>query len=366
MNKKQVKKTIASTKNRTRNITIFVFLIVFFAFTSAFFIIFGINKQVNYYVHYNEYSNLDYKVYLKENDYFGKFLGKDKQYIASLIDYITANFKYKLSVDEDIDYKYYYYIEAETLVLDYNDKVLYQKNDIVLPKKEYNDTENYSFEINEDVKLDYNYYNDIVNTFVSRYDLNNTKSYINLKMYVGINGDCKEYSASLKDAAVISMNIPLSRNTVNVNINYKLNSGTDKLMECKKNSIFDNKELIIGIGFTVLDIILVVLLIIYAINTRSIQTVYNKILKKIFNNYGRYISKIKTEIGYRKFQIVLVEEFEDLFEIRNSSNSPILFSQNPNKTKSAFVVPTNSGLVYIYYLSIKNIEKEVGKNEKKK
>ena len=101
----------------------------------------------------------------------------------------------------------------------------------------------------------------------------------------------------------------------------------------------------------------------YSKRTRSTLTIYNKKLKNIFNNYGQYISKIKTEFKYEKFQIVLVEEFEDLFEVRNSSNSPILFCQDETKTRSAFIVPTNSGLVYIYYYSISNVIEQGCKHE---
>jgi len=45
---------------------------------------------------YTENSELNYKVYLKENDFFNvRYLEKDNQYIASLIDYIEADFKYE-------------------------------------------------------------------------------------------------------------------------------------------------------------------------------------------------------------------------------------------------------------------------------
>lgn len=359
MIRKQIKNILSQTRSRTLKITVLILLSTFLVSLAISFIALGINNEVNYYIHYDEKSDLDYKVYLKENEYFGKYLGKDRQYIASLIDYIEANFKYNLSIDEKIDYSYYYYIEAETLVLDYNDKILYQKKDIIIPKKEFNDLKDYSFGINEIVKLDYNYYNSIVNTFISRYNLTNTKNAINLKMYVGINGNCKEYTASLKDNAVISMVIPLSKNTVNVDMKYKLNSGTNKLLECKKTSLWENHYLIIGGSFSFFAVIIIIYLIIYIISTRSVITIYNRILKNIFNNYGRYISKIKTELKYEKFQIVLVEQFEDLFEIRNASNSPILFSQNESKTKSAFVVPTNTALVYVYYFSIDELKRKL-------
>lgn len=363
MNKKEVQKAISKTKHRTRKITIFIILIMLFVASSILLLYKGINFQKNEYIHYNEKSDLDYRVYLKENDYFGKYLEKDRQYIASLIDYVEANFKYSLDIQEDIKYSYHYYIEAETLVLDTNDKILYQKTDTIIPKKEYNDLKDNSFDIDEIVTLDYGYYNAIINTFISRYNLENTKNLVNLKMYVGIDGGCEEFVTSKADDAVVSMTIPLSKNTVNVDMNYKLNTGTNKLLECKKTSVLDNHFLLGGISTSLVTIFLLVYLIMYIATTRSPLTIYNNALKRIFNNYGRYISKIKTEMDYKKFQMIFVEQFEDLFEVRNSSNSPILFSQDKVKTRSVFAVPTNSKLVYIYYFSLENIEKEIDKNE---
>ncbi len=363
MDRKQISKVMQETKKRTKTIAILIFVIVAILLSAISIIFISINNEKNYYIHYDEKSDLDYKVYLKENDYFGRYLGKNNQYIASLIDYVEADFNYKLSIDEKVDYSYYYYVEATVEVLDANEKPLYKKIDKVVEKQYFKDPVNNAFEIDQTVNLDYNYYNNIVNTFIKRYNLSNVSSHVTLNMYVGIEGECKEFKSSLSDNAVISMNVPLTTNTVNIDMNYKLNNSTNKLLECKESSVLDNKLLILGIALIILDIFVLMHTIKYSNKTRSTLTIYNKKLKSIFNNYGQYISKIKTELKYEKFQIVLVEEFEDLFEVRNSSNSPILFCQDETKTRSAFVVPTNSGLVYIYYYSISSVIEEGTKNE---
>lgn len=363
MARKQISKVMQETKKRTRTIAILIFVVIAVLLAAISIIFISINSEKNYYIHYDEKSDLDYKVYLKENDYFGRYLGKNNQYIASLIDYVEADFNYKLSIDEKIDYSYYYYVEATVQVLDTNDKPLYKKVDKVVEKQYFKDPVNHAFEIDQTVNLDYNYYNNIVNTFIKRYNLSNVKSNVTLSMYVGIEGECKEFDSSLADNAVISMNVPLTTNTVNIDMNYKLNNSTNKLLKCREESVLNNKLLILGIVLLFIDLGVLVGTIRYSKRTRSTLTIYNKKLKNIFNNYGQYISKIKTELKYEKFQIVLVEEFEDLFEVRNSSNSPILFCQDETKTRSAFVVPTNSGLVYIYYYSISNVIEQGCKHE---
>ena len=354
MNRKQINKIINETKKRSTKIKVFIFLIIISMIIGTSLIYISLNEENNYYLHYDESSDLDYKVYLKDNDYFGEYLGKGNQYIASLIDYIEADFKYKLSIVENVDFSYYYYVESTLEVLDNNDKKLYEKVDTILPKETISDVSNNSFEVNKKVKLDYNYYNAIASGFIKRYNLTGVKSTITLKLHVGVKGNCEEFNSDLLDDSVISMSIPLTTNTVNIDMNYVLNNGTDKLIECSDADYININLLVIGISSLVLMIGLTIYIIIYSRKTRNGYTEYIKRLKNIFNNYGQYISKIKTELKYNKFQIVLVEEFEDLFEVRNSSFSPILFSQDQSKTKSAFMVPTNSGLVYVYYYSLEN------------
>jgi hypothetical protein len=59
-------------------------------------------KNTEQYVTFNETSNIDYKVYLKDNKFFeDSYLEANKQYIASLIDYISAKFNYKLNLSEN-------------------------------------------------------------------------------------------------------------------------------------------------------------------------------------------------------------------------------------------------------------------------
>ena len=108
MDRKQINKVMQATKKRTRTIAILIFVVIAVLLAAISIIFISINSEKNYYIHYDEKSDLDYKVYLKENDYFGRYLGKNNQYIASLIDYVEADFNYKLSIDEKIDYSYYY------------------------------------------------------------------------------------------------------------------------------------------------------------------------------------------------------------------------------------------------------------------
>lgn len=367
MNYKQIKNETSKTAERTKKISFLFFISVILIACAILLIYTSLTTNKSKIITYSDRSNLDYKVFYKENDYFSNYVGKNQQYIASLIDHIEADFDYKMTLNENIRYSYYYYVDAEVNVIDNSGKALYQKKEELVPRKKIDVFSNDSFEIEENLNLDYNYYNGIVKTFINRYNLYNTKNYVTVKMYVGIVGNCNGYSGSISDNSVISMNIPLTSDTINIDLDYNLINGKNKELKCIAEAGSVDLLIVLGIALLAGGIGTSVYEYLYIKRTRSPLTIYNQKLKSIFNNYGRYISKIKTELKYDKFQIVLVEEFEDLFEARNSSQSPILFSQNKEKTKSAFVVPTNSGLVYIYYLTVgkdKGMSYEKGKKEK--
>ena len=72
-------------------------------------------------VNYNETGDIDYKVYLKDNSFYNdKYLGKDMQYVASLIDKININYKFNMKSDNNLNYDYKYNIKADLLITDWS------------------------------------------------------------------------------------------------------------------------------------------------------------------------------------------------------------------------------------------------------
>ena len=77
------------------------FLVILLSFLTAFFLkrSFAILGEQN--ITYQENSNLDYKVYLKKNDFYeNEYLDKNMVYVASLIDKIAVKFDYIFKIDK--------------------------------------------------------------------------------------------------------------------------------------------------------------------------------------------------------------------------------------------------------------------------
>ena len=75
-----------------------VFITIVFGLFSYYFLQIGLNNKYEKVISYNSSSNVAYKVYLFENDYFEEpYLGMNRTYISSLINYIDIDFNYNLN-----------------------------------------------------------------------------------------------------------------------------------------------------------------------------------------------------------------------------------------------------------------------------
>ncbi len=103
MRKNQVKNILIQSTNRKRIIFGMVgTTIILMILTLAMLLIYRTGGKVQT-VSYNENSNIDYCVFLKDNEFFNSdYLVDDKGYIASLIDYIQAKFEGNVVVRQKI------------------------------------------------------------------------------------------------------------------------------------------------------------------------------------------------------------------------------------------------------------------------
>jgi len=313
---------------------------------------------------YTENSELNYKVYLKENDFFNvRYLEKDNQYIASLIDYIEADFKYELDAShKDINYKYTYKIIAETNVEDKTThNSLYNFSEELIEEKEYETNTNKKLKIKEPIKVDYNKYNDIINRFVDLYDLDNSIATLTINMYVNVVDDINQETMN-NDTPVIVLSIPLTAKTMAIDIESNSVNQND-INVCK--TINQTKYLFGAIILFFIDIILVIRLIIFIKDTKNEKAIYNMRLRKIMSNYGSYIQKLNNEFEFDGYQILEIKSFEDLLQVRETINKPILMTEKSLIMETYFFIPSEKS-VYIYELKAGNLRKNKGKRYKVK
>ena len=326
-------------------------------------VLFGIysKREKTYCVKYEETGDLEYSVALKENEFYEQdYLEKDRQYIASLVEHINSKFKYRLTLKEDLKYEYIYKIVANVNVIDNKtNKVIYDLSENIL--EETIGESNNILQIQENVKIDYNKYNDLISKFVTGYKLRDVTSKLTVNMRVKIAGKSEDFE---KEVSVMSLQIPLTTDTIGIDVSYDLANNSDSIITLK--SRYNNNEifLYLAIIFLIIDIGLVVGLIIYIKSSSTEEDKYKSELKKILNTYGTYISEVEDEFDMKGYQILKVKKFIDLLEIRDTMHIPIIMIENKESLTSCFIIPTDNRILYFYSLGITQYALPTGSSEK--
>ena len=367
--KKEVKKNNIAKKKIYVDTPLRVFIlvgtIVIFSMLSLIFLKNGLETKTYTNIYYSERSNLDYRVYLKENPYFTEpFLGKGRQYIANLIDYVDIDFNYNFNASDFIDYNYRYMIKADLTVHEKNDasKVLYKKSDILIPEKTMNYTNSNSFMIRENVKIDYGQYNNIVASFKKDYSLA-LESDLKITLYVFMNGTYEKIEQPLSSSQTMMLSMPLTEQTINIGMNYK---------EVNDNNIVEEVSIVETtnkIYFALFGISLIIALIITVKTVRFINkirvkgTEYDRILSRILKDYEGVVARVKKVPDFSNNTLVELETFDEILDISERLDKPILFIEMHKRQKSWFLV-VNDSEIYKYVLKLVDVDKANFKKEK--
>jgi len=176
----------------------------------------------------------------------------------------------------------------------------------------------------------------------------------------------EEFQKELNDSAVVSFEIPLTVNTTEIKMNYDLKNNVNEKFEYGKTSIIHPVLFVISLIVAIVDIIFLVWeLIVYTVN-KDDKVKYQEKLKKIFRDYGPYISKKAMtantkEIMYTvSLRIEVVDSFDDLINVRDSIEKPILFYEAIPGEQSVFYI-IDTKVSYIYIMNAKDCGKKSSK-----
>ena len=342
-----------------RGIVLMVILTLIIGLSSLFFYF---NRLSNRFINYTENSDVDYKVLLKDNEFYKEdYLEKDKGYVASLIDNIETEFKYDLNFDKKIKYKYSYKVVAEVEVIDSQSKhSIYHYSEDLKTR----DLESHVGDLNvlEKLSINYQQYNDIISRFKDVYDIKNADANLNVYLYVNVQDIEQSNSSSLMNKKVSGLTIPLTLNTVSIDI------GNDIISNSNNNLILSryNKYswvLVLSIIYILISVMYIIYLIMFMLRTRTAQMIYDKEIKSIMNNYDSYIQRITGSYDIGTSQVLKIESFSDMLEIRDTLKQPILMLENEEKNGTFFIIPATNSIIYTYALRVVDIKAKMDGNE---
>lgn len=336
--------------NEIKNIVAMIILTIIIGIITLIFYFSGEKVQ---YISYNENSKVDYKVYLKENDFYkDEYLNKDQGYISNLIKYISTDFDYYIKFSKEANFKYSYRISAEVDVKDENsDSNIYHFSEDLVTKSDI--VGNGSLDFDKKIDINYDEYNDKIRKFKDIYDLNNSISTLNINLYIAID-NIDDTSLNINEKKVSSITIPLTERTVSIDINNEIIQ--DNINKMVINKVHNhNWILLISLVFLLFSVVYTIYLIIYSRRTRTAQMIYEKEIKSIMNNYDSYIQKISGTYDIGTSQVLKIESFNDMLEIRDTLKQPILMLENEKKNGTFFIIPATNSIIYTYALRVVDI-----------
>lgn len=301
-------------------------ILCFFTFISLgiFFLNIGTNNKKLVSLKYKEDNDIDYKVYLKDNDFFDeKYIEKGKTYITSFIDYIHIDYSYNIDFDQKVNSTYQYQVvakieanKAENEVGNYWTK----KYDVTKPiKKEIENKQNYV--IKQSIDIDYNKYNEILNDFKKNAGISNSEGL--LKVYLIIKSDVGNNEIDTPVNTQLMLKLPLSQMAIEATIDSDVNNNVREVTRIiKDRGILYLGLITLGLCFFAMSIFCFWLFFrnkkIYARSNK-----YELELKKILSTYDSIIVNTENDLDLEKYNIIEVESFEELIDAHSEIRMPI-------------------------------------------
>lgn len=349
--------------------------VVFYIFLAISFILLGSGMYIsiisfqengrNVVNKYSEEGKADYTVYLKENNYYeSKHLKSGMKYVASLINTINTNFNYEIHSEENMNIKYKYKIMGKLEIMDQTDenKVLYTKEE-ELKEETTREIESNNIVINEDVDIDYDKYNNYVNSYKRDYGLSvNSKLVVTMK--IEVEGEEGEEVEKLNKDSKLQITIPLSEQTVDVTIDTDKIENSGRLLETNRLSLKSMTELVIGIALIIIGII-VLFVNKKRYNEYKQENIYTITVQKILNEYDSIIVNGEVTVNERKYNnIVYPEEFGEMVDASINLKTPILYYEVIPGEKCFFVI-TKGDTLYKFRITKSYLEREENDREEK-
>ena len=291
-------------------------------------ILIGLNKNMN-----NSYSLIakkesNYQVYLKPNQFYPTNTltdGTYYYYLSKAIDKYQINFKYQLKTTKKISqFKYNITGTLNGIVKDGSMEKEIWKKDFIFQKNTYSS----SNQIDDDINIDYDYYNNLSYAFQNNYGIK-----IDSILTITVNVNYYLDKELVKD--YIKLDIPINDTVTEVKEDY------DKTT-VRKVSNNPYGYYLMGIVFILISLL------------DNKKTVTKKItikqFKKTLKNYDDLIVNVDNEPDLTNLKIMNLKNIEDLIDIAcQNQTSIIIYEVIKDKQYNLYVILNN--YVYIKMLT---------------
>ena len=328
-------------------------------------IFFSLNKST--FISYTEKSEIEYMVFLKENDIFtSDYLEQDQMYVASLINSVWMKFEYELKMAQAAQYNYTYSADAKIVIKDRASQKLFYEgkltpNSDMLLSEQTKTLEEPSeiLSVAQSFSLDYSQYNNRAKEIVQTLSLRDAVCTLEVEMNIYVNGSSENLAQDKENTYKFALSMPLNADAVSFERTASVPEGSNKLLTINKGSA-RVVMLVLAIVFGTLTALFAAAYVAFIILTRNTDINYNRRVNKIVSNYRSFIQKITSPFDREGYQLLMMDSFMDLLEIRDTIQSPILMSENEDQTCTTFMIPTNTKLLYVFEVKVEDYDELYG------
>lgn len=320
-----------------------------------------VNKyNENSYVEYQENVALNYNVYIEKDEFYKEdYIPGGNSYLSEIIDYFEIEFSSNIDLEEtNASYNYSYDVEAHleiTSGTNGSTSVLYKhvKEDDPIHESKSNLVQTGSdFIFNKKVVIDYDYYNDKALEYLSVYKPSNVTSTLVVSFKLNNVVSLGDYTNTGSSVSNVSLRIPLATTIVKPEIRgLSSTNETNKILvnqDYSKLKAYRTSLIVLG----VIDVILVSVLCLFIYLTRNHDINYTNKVNKIVRTYRSFIQRILNNLDVSKYQVLYIETINELLEIRDTLQMPILMYENEDKTCTNFMIPTDGGTLYMFEIKV--------------
>lgn len=356
---KYVQKPKGMYYSYSMRVATFAVLLVVLLFTSYRLAVNSVTSVDEERVNYTEKSNLNYQVFLKDNNFYdNNYLDQNMVYVASLIDNINVIFNYDFVSDKDIELLFNYRIVARVVIYDESEKNIFYQKEYPLLEEQSVKIENGKFRnISEIVDIDYAKYNTIANEFKNTYGLETVS-----KLLIELDVDkinAKTSKPVADDNANIVLSIPLSERAINIKMDYKDINNQSEIINDASLTLSNYILMILAIIVFAGGIFAGVNLVLLLIKLLPRPNAFDEYIEKIMREYDRLIvtTTTKPNLAGKKCETIRIHSFDEILDVRDNLKIPVMWYLISPHNKGCFYIKDNN-TIYIYYVKKSLLEKK--------
>lgn len=329
--------------------------IAFLSWLSYFLINKSFANYNNVELNYSENGNVNYNISLLENEYYSNNnLESGRQYVSSLIDKISADFRYNtffgdktlLAYNYDIVGKLLIYSEEGNILLDEKYPLLEVKEDTIYGNK---------LNISNEVDIDYQKYNKMAEEYAKSYAPNAKAEFV-VSMNINYKGTYDKFTDThLRHKTNIDMIIPLLKDSFVITVNDKALKENGSYNEINLETGINTVYSYFGLACLILATMLAIRFISLLLLLKPKKSKYTALRDGYLKDYDRIIVNTKSLPRFGDTNVIDCYDFNELLDAQETLELPINYYEITKNQKCVFFIK-NGKDIYKYTLKECDLE----------